>query len=71
MTAPSAPHSTPTTRFRHKTTVGLLAALLGCVGAHWWYLGRRHAWMVSVLGVALMIASAFADIWYEIGRAHV
>jgi len=65
MTAPSAPHSTPTTRFRHKTTVGLLAALLGCVGAHWWYLGRRHAWMVSVLGVALMIASAFADIWYE------
>ena len=65
MTAPSAPLSTPTTRFRHKTTVGLLAALFGCVGAHWWYLGRRHAWMVSVLGVALMIASAFADIWYE------
>jgi hypothetical protein len=57
--------ATPTTRFRHKTTVGLLAALLGCVGAHWWYLGRRHAWMVSVFGVALMIASAFADIWYE------
>ena len=65
MTAPSAPHSTSKTRFRHKTTVGLLAALFGCVGAHWWYLGRRHAWMVSVLGVALMIASAFADIWYE------
>lgn len=65
MTAPSAPLSTPTTRFRQKTTVGLLAALFGCVGAHWWYLGRRRAWIVSVLGVALMIASAFADIWYE------
>lgn len=65
MTAPSAPPSMPTTRFRHKTSVGLLAALLGCVGAHWWYLRRRHAWMVSVFGVALMVASASADIWYE------
>lgn len=65
MTAPSAPNSMPAARFRHKTTVGLLAALFGCVGAHWWYLGRRHAWVVSVFGVALMIVSAFADIWYE------
>ena len=65
MTLSSFTVATPATRFRHKTTVGLLAALFGCVGAHWWYLGRRHAWMVSVLGVALMIASAFADIWYE------
>ena len=65
MIAPSASPLAPTTRFRHKTTVGLLAALFGCVGAHWWYLGRRHAWVVSVLGVVLMIASAFADIWYE------
>jgi len=65
MTLSSSTVATPATRFRHKTTVGLLAALFGCVGAHWWYLGRRHAWMVSVLGVALMIASAFADIWYE------
>ena len=65
MTLSSFTVATPATRFRHKTTVGLLAALFGCVGAHWWYLGRRHAWMVSVLGVTLMIASAFADIWYE------
>jgi len=65
MTAPFASHSTPTTQFRHKTTVGLLAALFGCVGAHWWYLRRRHAWVVSVLGVVLIIASVFADIWYE------
>ncbi len=65
MTVSSVSSATPTTRFRHKTTVGLMAALLGCVGAHWWYLGRRHAWVVSVLGVGLMVASAFADIWYE------
>ena len=65
MTVSSLSAAAPTTRFRHKTTVGLLAALFGCVGAHWWYLKRRHAWLVSVFGVALMIASAFADIWYE------
>jgi hypothetical protein len=65
MTVSSLSAAAPTTRFRHKTTVGLLAALFGCVGAHWWYLRRRHAWVVSVLGVTLMIASAFADIWYE------
>ncbi len=56
---------TTAARFRHKTTVGLLAALFGCVGAHWWYLRRRHAWVVSVLGIALMVACALADIWYE------
>jgi len=57
--------SAPERRFRNKTTVGLLAALLGCIGAHWWYLGRRHAWLVSAIGVVLMTASAFAEIWYE------
>ncbi|PHY07400.1 MAG: hypothetical protein CK528_03845 [Alcaligenaceae bacterium] len=65
MTASNVSTSTPIARFRHKTTVGLLAALFGCVGAHWWYLGRRQAWLVSATGVALMIASAFADVWYE------
>jgi len=65
MTASNLSTSAPDARFRNKTTVGLLAALFGCVGAHWWYLGRRQAWLVSATGVALMIASAFADIWYE------
>ncbi len=65
MTASNLSTSAPAARFRNKTTVGLLAALFGCVGAHWWYLGRRQAWLVSVTGVALMIASAFSDIWYE------
>ena len=65
MTEQSNLTSAPERRFRNKTTVGLLAALLGCVGAHWWYLGRRHAWLVSAIGVVLMTASAFAEIWYE------
>ena len=65
MTEQSTLTSAPERRFRNKTTVGLLAALLGCVGAHWWYLGRRQAWLVSAIGVVLMIASAFAETWYE------
>ena len=65
MTEHSNLTSAPERRFRNKTTVGLLAALLGCIGAHWWYLGRRHAWLVSAIGAVLMIASAFAEIWYE------
>ena len=65
MTKHSNLTSAPERRFRNKTTVGLLAALLGCIGAHWWYLGRRHAWLVSAIGAVLMIASAFAEIWYE------
>lgn len=65
MTAPTASTAAPVARFRHKTTVGLLAALFGCVGAHWWYLGRRRAWLVSAIGVALLIACFFAKVWYE------
>ena len=51
--------------FRNKVTVGLLAAVLGCVGAHWWYLKRPYAWLVSLISVGLMVACGFADIWWE------
>lgn len=52
-------------KFRHKVTVGLLAALLGCVGAHWWYLRRPYAWLVTTISLCLMVASSFADVWWE------
>jgi TM2 domain-containing membrane protein YozV len=52
-------------KFRSKVTVGLLAALLGCVGAHWWYLRRPYAWLVTTISICLMVASAFADVWWE------
>ncbi len=51
--------------FRHKVTVGLLAAVFGCVGAHWWYLKRPYAWLVSLISVVLMVACSFAEIWWE------
>ena len=51
--------------FRNKVTVGLLAAILGCVGAHWWYLKRPYAWLVSLISVSLMVACSFAETWWE------
>ena len=58
--------STTTTQpFRHKVTVGLLAALLVCVGAHWWYLKRPYAWLVTVVALALMVVAGVQPRWYE------
>ncbi len=52
-------------KFRHKVTLGLLAALFGVVGAHWWYLKRPYAWLVTVYSLVLMVWSAFAEVWWE------
>lgn len=52
-------------KFRHKVTVGLLAALLGGVGAHWWYLKRPFAWLVTTYSVVLMGLCPFFDVWWE------
>ena len=67
MSKSSSTQPTPevASRFRSKTTVGLLACLFGCVGAHWWYLGRRHAWLVTLAALILMVLSSRADVWWE------
>ena len=52
-------------KFRSKVSVGLLAALFGCVGAHWWYLRRPYAWLVTALSLSLMVACSFAEVWWE------
>ncbi len=51
--------------FRNKVTVGLLAAVFGCVGAHWWYLKRPYAWLVTLTSIVLMVACSFAEVWWE------
>ena len=51
--------------FKNKVTVGLLAALFGCLGAHWWYLRRPYAWMVTATGLILIVASSLAEVWWE------
>ena len=52
-------------KFRSKVTVGLLAALLGWAGAHWWYLGRRRAWLVTAYAAVMVFFSSRAMIWWE------
>lgn len=51
--------------FRNKVTVGLWAAVFGCVGAHWWYLKRPYAWLVTLTSIVLMVACSFAEVWWE------
>ena len=53
-------------RARSKVVVGLLACLFGGLGAHWWYLGRRHAWAVTVASlVCLVVAFRYYPVWYD------
>ncbi len=65
--SPSVVAASPATsaKFLSKVKVGLLAALFGCVGAQWWYLRRPRAWLVSAIGLALIAASSFAEVWWE------
>lgn len=54
-------------RQRHisKITVTWLACLFGVLGAHWWYLGRRHAWAVTLYAVAMCALSRLFPSWWE------
>ena len=52
-------------KFISKVKVGLLAALFGGLGAHWWYLGRPRAWLVTVIGLALLASAFLFDVWWE------
>jgi len=59
-----SPITTPTRGFRHKTIAGLLAAVLGWAGAHWWYLGRRHGWIVLLFSLIMIGTALRSDVWY-------
>ncbi|MEB6661872.1 TM2 domain-containing protein [Achromobacter ruhlandii] len=53
-------------RPRGKVAVGLLACLFGWLGAHWWYLGRRYAWLVTALSLlSLFCAFRYYPVWYD------
>jgi hypothetical protein len=54
-------------RQRHisKITVTWLACLFGVLGAHWWYLGRRHAWAVTLYTVVMCALSRLYPSWWE------
>jgi len=51
---------------RNKVVLGLLACFLGALGAHWWYLGRRYAWAVTLFTViCLVLACTQFPVWYD------
>jgi len=55
----------PVRRHRSKVIVALLAAVLGVFGAHWWYLGRRPAWMVTLASCVLIVLAQFYPVWWD------
>src|SRR5690606_38447853 len=55
----------PVRQHRSKVIVALLAAVLGVFGAHWWYLGRRRAWMVTLASCVLIVLAQFYPVWWD------
>lgn len=52
-------------RPRNKVVLGLLACFLGGLGAHWWYLGRRYAWLVTLYSVVCLAVATQFPVWYD------
>lgn len=52
-------------RHKSKTIAALLAAVLGVFGAHWWYLGRRKAWVLTITTCVLFALSNFYPVWWD------
>lgn len=50
---------------RSKTILALLALFLGVLGAHWWYLRRPYAWLVSAMAVACALAALQFPVWFD------
>ena len=48
-----------------KTALSWMACLFGVFGAHWWYLGRRRAWMVTAFSVLMIVIAQFYPVWWE------
>lgn len=67
MSSSAAPRSAPapTPRFRRKTVAALLALFFGWMGAHWWYMGRKHAWMLTAWAAACVAGAMTADVWWD------
>jgi hypothetical protein len=56
-----------TTPAPHKSKVlaAWLAFLLGVFGAHWWYVGRRGAWMVTAFAVIMLLLAQLYPVWWD------
>ena len=50
---------------RSKAVLALLALFLGVLGAHWLYLRRPYAWLVTAMSVACGLAAASFPVWFD------
>lgn len=64
-TASASPASIGRGVRRRKASVGLLACFLGWAGGHWWYLGRRGAWFVTLFGAVCLALALREPVWYD------
>lgn len=51
--------------FRSKFGAALLALTVGTVGIQHWYLGRRYAWLVSLVALILLVMMLRAELWWD------
>jgi hypothetical protein len=58
-------HTPPSHGPRTKVRAALLACFFGWLGAHWWYLGRRGAWLVTLFAVLCLAATRLFPVWYD------
>lgn len=52
-------------RHRSKVVAAWLAFLLGVVGAHWWYMGRRGAWLLTAFALAMLALTRLYPVWWD------
>lgn len=50
---------------RNKVVVAWLASLLGMFSVHWWYLGRRHAWLMTSFAVVMIVLAQLYPVWWD------
>ncbi len=52
-------------RHRSKVVAAWLACLFGVFGAHWWYVGRRGAALVTAFSALMLVLAQFYPVWWE------
>ncbi|HEY9459241.1 MAG TPA: NINE protein [Paralcaligenes sp.] len=52
-------------RRRNKVLLAWLSFALGLFGAHWWYLGRPRAWMVTAFSLLMLVAAHMYPKWWD------
>lgn len=57
--------STTQVAHRNKVVVAWMASVFGIFSAHWWYLGRRHAWIMTTFGVVMLVLAQFYPVWWD------